>query len=186
MGAVVGIPVVFRLVAQETLAALVGIDPYLVVGGLGTLTALALAVTTRGRDDGCSAANGSVREAWRRATRETAQVTVWVTAAFLAYEVLVAATGVDPGMLPLGGLLGVVIGAAIGLVPGCGAQIVVTTLFVQGVVPLPVLVANALSQDGDALFPMLAHDRRAAVLATVVSTVPGVLAGSALHLADVG
>jgi hypothetical protein len=75
------------------------------------------------------------------------------------------------------GLAAVFVAALIGLLPGCGPQIVLTGLYVSGVLPFSVLIANALSQDGDALFPLLAGHRRAAGLATVITTVPGVVAG---------
>lgn len=42
------------------------------------------------------------------------------------------------------------------------------------------LAANALSQDGDALFPLLAADRRSAVVALGLTTVPGLLVGGVL------
>ena len=43
--------------------------------------------------------------------------------------------------------------------------------------PLAALVANAISQDGDALFALLAVDRVAAVVATVYTVLPGIAVG---------
>lgn len=74
-------------------------------------------------------------------------------------------------------------GAGIGLVPGCAVQVVLTGLYATGVVPLATLAANALSQDGDALFPLIVMDRRAAVVATALTTVPGVVVGTAMIMA---
>ena len=68
----------------------------------------------------------------------------------------------------------------IGLIPGCAVQIVFTGLYVSGGLPLPTLVANAISQDGDALIPLAALRRHSAVLATVVTTVPAAAVGAAL------
>jgi hypothetical protein len=114
------------------------------------------------------------------AARETARVTNWVVVAFVGYEVVVATTGLDVGTLPTIGLIGVVAGALLGLLPGCGPQLVLTGLYAQGALPLSVLAANALSQDGDALIPLLASDRRAAVLASVITVVPGLLVGAVM------
>jgi hypothetical protein len=47
-------------------------------------------------------------------------------------------------------------------------------------VPLSVLVANALSQDGDALLPLLASDRRSAAIGSAISTLPGLVVGGIL------
>ncbi|WP_422774522.1 putative manganese transporter [Plantactinospora sp. WMMC1484] len=42
------------------------------------------------------------------------------------------------------------------------------------------MVANAISQDGGALIPLAALRRRAAVTATVITTIPAILVGLAL------
>ena len=55
-------------------------------------------------------------------------------------------------------------------------------LFLAGGMPLPTLVANSISQDGDALLPLLALERRSAVLATCITTVPALLVGGGLLL----
>ncbi len=44
-------------------------------------------------------------------------------------------------------------------------------------VPFAALLANAISQDGDALFPLLAIDRRSSLIATVITTIPALLLG---------
>jgi hypothetical protein len=66
------------------------------------------------------------------------------------------------------------VGVAVGLLPGCGPQIVVTALYLNGLVPFSALLGNALSNDGDALFPAIAMAPRAAALATAYSAAPAV------------
>jgi hypothetical protein len=66
------------------------------------------------------------------------------------------------------------------VIPGCGVHIGIATAFVEGAVPPSVLVANAISQDGDALFALFAIDRTAAVVATVYTAVPAVAVGLAV------
>jgi len=188
VGFVVAVPVLFQAVDAGTLtAALGGVDPYLTVGALGTVAALLVFASGRGRlsDDTLDSATATsatspFAEVLRHGARETSFVVVWVAAAYLAWTLIETATGFDGTALPLLGLAGVVVGATIGLIPGCAVQIVFTGLFVAGAVPLPTLVANAISQDGDALLPLLALERRSAVLATVITTVPGLLVGGLL------
>ena len=103
-------------------------------------------------------------------------VTVWVIVGFLVYELGIHFTSVDLGGVfdtwaPLIPLLAVVVG----FLPGCGPQIVVTTLYISDVVPLSGQIGNALSNDGDALFPALAIAPKAAVVATLYSAVPALL-----------
>jgi hypothetical protein len=79
----------------------------------------------------------------------------------------------------------VVVGAFLGLIPGCGPQILFVTMFARGLLPFAALLANAISQDGDALFPLLVLDRRSALLATVVTTVPAILLGLLVYWLEV-
>ncbi|MCB5198639.1 putative manganese transporter [Loktanella sp. TSTF-M6] len=111
-----------------------------------------------------------------RMAEETAFISVWVIGAYLAYDYLVAYGGFDlaswfQSVAPLLPLLGVLVG----LVPGCGPQVLVTTLYINGLVPFAALLGNAISNDGDALFPAIAIDPRAAVWATVYSTIPALI-----------
>jgi hypothetical protein len=182
VGFLVAVPTVFQLVDGAALDV-AGLPTREVVGVAGALTCVTLAVVrwTRTRRSGhaCGLADRP-RDVLLDAARETATVTAWVAVAFVGYEVLVAVTGIDLGRLPTLGLVGVAAGAMVGLVPGCGPQLVLTGLYAQGALPLSVLVANALSQDGDALFPLLVADRRSAIAGTLVSTVPGLVVGGIL------
>lgn len=180
----VSVPVVFHAVDPARLTtALGGLDPYLVLGCCGTLTAVLIFAAGRGRladDTLATAAPGTVRETLRHSAHEASFVTVWVTVAYLGWQFLSTATGFDGSRLALAGVVGVLVGALIGLIPGCAVQIVFTGLYVGGGLPAPALVANAISQDGDALIPLAALRRRAAALATLITTVPAILVGLAL------
>lgn len=68
-------------------------------------------------------------------------------------------------------------GLAIGLLPGCGPQILVTSLYLSGVAPLSAQLANAISNDGDALFPAIALAPKAALVASLYSALPALLVG---------
>lgn len=65
--------------------------------------------------------------------------------------------------------------------PGCGPQIIVTTLYIQGIIPFSALTANAISNDGDALFPAIAMAPKAAVIATVYTSIPALAVGYGLY-----
>jgi len=111
-----------------------------------------------------------------RVVADTAFITAWVVAAFLVYELGVHFSGIDLAQwfavwAPFVPLVGVLVG----FIPGCGPQIVVTTLYLSGVVPLSAQLGNAISNDGDALFPAIALAPRTAILATLYSAVPAVL-----------
>ena len=66
-------------------------------------------------------------------------------------------------------------GVVVGLLPGCGPQIVTTTLYISGAIPLSAQIGNAISNDGDALFPAIALAPRAAIVATLYTTIPALV-----------
>lgn len=111
-----------------------------------------------------------------RMAEETAFISVWVLAAFLIYAYLESFAGLDVAAM-LSGIAIVLplLAAVIGLIPGCGPQVIVATLYINGAVPFAALVANAISNDGDALFPAIALAPKAAIMGTVWSTVPALI-----------
>lgn len=118
----------------------------------------------------------------QHAAMETSFVTVWVLAAYLIYEYPVALFDLDIAAIAASaGVLAPIAGAAVGLIPGCGPQIVLAGAYAQGAIPISALAANAISQDGDALFPLLAIDRKAAVMATVYTAIPALIVGLLLY-----
>lgn len=180
-GLALGAPVEFGLLDPADVPRLLGgVDTLLLVGLAGAALCSGAALASRGVHD--PADPGSVWEALEGAARTTARVMTWVAIAYVAVALAVAAAAFDPARLSALGAGGVVAGAAIGLVPGCGAQVMVTALYGQGVLPFPTLLANALSQDGDALFPLLAADRRAALAVSALTLVPAVLVGGLAQL----
>lgn len=111
-----------------------------------------------------------------RMAEETSFIAVWVIAAYLAYAFVADLAGVDLGALfkSIGPLLPLM-GILIGLIPGCGPQVLVTTLYINGLIPFSALIGNAISNDGDALFPAIALSPKAAVAATLYSTIPALI-----------
>ncbi len=136
----------------------------------------------------------SLKETFIHGAEETAFVGTWVFVAYLIYEVGVFILGganyaagelLMQEMMLSAGLYAVLIGAAIGLVPGCGPQIIFVALFTKGLVPFAAVLANAISQDGDALFPLLAIDRKSSLWATVITTIPAFVFGLAVFYLEI-
>ena len=77
--------------------------------------------------------------------------------AFAIYEVMVHVLGLDlKGFFSEFLLFTPLISLLIGFIPGCGPQILVTALYLSGYIPMSALISNAISNDGDALFPAIA------------------------------
>lgn len=113
-------------------------------------------------------------EGWlNKSVLDTQFVTSWVVLAFLAFELPVQLFGVDlASIFESWGAVVVLSAILIGFLPGCGPQILVTGLYINGSVPFSAQLGNAISNDGDALFPAIALAPKAAALATVYSAIP--------------
>ena len=72
-------------------------------------------------------------------------------------------------------LNGVETGLPVGFLPGCGPQVVVATFYLNGFIPLSAEIGNAISNDGDALFPAIALAPKAAFIATIYSAIPAII-----------
>jgi len=120
----------------------------------------------------------SLRETFIHNADETAFVGFWVFVAYTVYELVVTLGHIDiEGWIQAGGVLAVIVAACIGLIPGCGPQVILVSMYTQGIIPFSAVLANAISQDGDALFPILAMDRKVALHATVITTIPALIIG---------
>lgn len=114
----------------------------------------------------------------QKAAQDTNFITAWVVLSFMLFELASSASGINFEtaftnwmiLLPLAGL-------AIGLLPGCGPQLLVTSLYLSGALPLSAQLANAISNDGDALFPAIALAPKAALVATFYSAIPAFVVG---------
>ena len=62
-----------------------------------------------------------------------------------------------------------------GFLTGCGPQVVVEKFYLNGYIPLSAELGNAISNDGDALFPAIALAPKAAILATLYSAIPALV-----------
>ena len=103
-------------------------------------------------------------------------VSTWVISGFLVFEIFMYFTNIDLKLffdlwLPFVPLIAILFG----FLPGCGPQIVVATFYLNGYIPLSAELGNAISNDGDALFPAIALAPKAAILATIYSAFPAII-----------
>jgi hypothetical protein len=103
-------------------------------------------------------------------------VSTWVISGFLVFEIFMYFTNIDLKLffdlwLPFVPLIAILFG----FLPGCGPQIVVATFYLNGFIPLSAELGNAISNDGDALFPAIALAPKAAILATIYSAFPAII-----------
>ncbi len=71
----------------------------------------------------------------------------------------------------------ILLATLIGIIPESGPHLIFVTLYAAGVVPLPVLLASCISQDGHASIPLLAESRRSFLWAKAINCLVALLAG---------
>jgi hypothetical protein len=108
---------------------------------------------------------------------DTNFVTSWVVFAFLFFELVMLYGNfqLETVFNQLGPTLPLM-GVIVGMIPGCGPQIITTSLYLSGAIPLSAQIGNAISNDGDALFPAIALSPKVALVATLYSSIPAIVA----------
>ena len=112
---------------------------------------------------------------FRKVVDTTCFVTVWVIISFVIYELInISTQGAIFESLKYFGPFIPLIAIIIGFIPGCGPQIMITSMYVSGQLPMSAQIGNSISNDGDALFPAIAISAKAAIIATLYSAVPAI------------
>jgi len=118
----------------------------------------------------------NTRSIFQKVAQDTNFVASWVIIAFLIFELSMYFTGFDfASFFAQWGNLTPLIAITIGLLPGCGPQIITTSLYLSGTIPLSAQLGNAISNDGDALFPAIALAPKMALIATLYSAIPAII-----------
>ena len=159
---------------QINLVKILNFDIYYFLGYSGALLAMFIWAINPFSDKAISL--DTSRNIQSKGIDMTNFVTVWVIVGFLVFDIGIYFTGIDfkklfEVMLPLTPLLAIFIG----FVPGCGPQILTATLYLNGYIPFSAEIGNAISNDGDALFPAIAICPKDAILATIYSAVPALI-----------
>ena len=174
-GIVLAALVAFQVDADALLANPLFDRPATFLGVIGGVLALSMRLAPRFglTGDRAFSENNTII---RRTVADTNFVTTWVIAAFLLFELSVYLFGLDlKNLFTDLALYTPLVAILIGFLPGCGPQVLVTTMYLSGIIPLSAQIGNAISNDGDALFPAIAIAPRVAVVATLYSAFPAVL-----------
>ena len=173
-GFVIGLFVAFQQDVDQLLAIPDGLSIVYSIGAAGAILCIFMWSLNPLSDFQCSTDRS--RNLLTRVVDTTNFVTTWVICGFLTFEIFIYFTEYNLKTffeiwLPFVPLMAVFFG----FLPGCGPQIVVTTFYLNGSIPLSAEIGNAISNDGDALFPAIALTPKAAIIATLYSAVPAIV-----------
>lgn len=116
---------------------------------------------------------------WQHVARRHApRIFLWTFGALIAMHVLTDVLHLD-GAIRTGRWWVLLVACLVGLIPESGPHLIFVTLFAQGVVPLSVLLASSIVQDGHGMLPMLAHSAREFLLIKAITFTAGLALGAA-------
>ena len=173
-GFIVGLFVAFQQDVDQILDLPEGLSITHTIGTVGAILCVFMWSLNPLSDFQCSTDRS--RNLLSRVVDTTNFVTTWVICGFLTFEIFIHLPEYDLKTffeiwLPFVPLMAVLFG----FLPGCGPQIVVTTFYLNGFIPLSAEIGNAISNDGDALFPAIALTPKAAIIATLYSAIPAIV-----------
>ena len=144
------------------------------IGSIGAIISIFMWTLNPLSDFQCS--TEKTRSFLSRVIDTTNFVTTWVVCGFLFFELLIYFSDIDlMAFFNVWIVFVPLIAILFGFIPGCGPQIIVTTFYLNGYIPLSAELGNAISNDGDALFPAIALAPKSAILATLYSGIPAVI-----------
>ena len=173
-GFFVGILLAFQIEVDDILNLPANISIVTLLGSAGAILSIFMWSLNPLSDFQCS--TDTSRGFLSRVIDTTNFVSTWVISGFLVFEIFMYFTSIDLKLffdlwLPFVPLIAILFG----FLPGCGPQIVVATFYLNGYIPLSAELGNAISNDGDALFPAIALAPKAAILATFSSAFPAII-----------
>jgi hypothetical protein len=124
---------------------------------------------------------------WRHiAIRHVPRIFLWTFGALLVMHLLTSNLDIDLVRLVTRGQWFVLLAAClVGLIPQSGPHLIFVTLFAAGYIPISVLLANSIVQDGHGMLPVLAYSRRVFILIKAINLLFGLLVGAAAMAAGV-
>ena len=173
-GFLIGILLAFQIDVDSFFTLPSNISVVILLGSAGAILSIFMWSLNPLSDFQCS--TDKSRGFLARVIDTTNFVSTWVISGFLVFEIFMYFTNIDLKLffdlwLPFIPLIAILFG----FLPGCGPQIVVATFYLNGYIPLSAELGNAISNDGDALFPAIALAPKAAILATIYSAFPAII-----------
>lgn len=167
----IGLAILFWTVLKGVIAESEGATVrYLLMGG--TLITIAIVVT---------ASDHFLEEhLWRHVViRHIPRVFLWTFGTLAVLYFVVPSIHVDY-IMRNGKWLVLLFAALIGIIPESGPNLIFVMLFAKGMLPLSILLANSIVQDGHSALPLLAHSKKVFLLMKIVNFLIGLALGATL------
>ncbi|RKY47629.1 MAG: hypothetical protein DRP88_04030 [Candidatus Neomarinimicrobiota bacterium] len=109
------------------------------------------------------------------------KIILWTFGALILVELIVNRLNLD-SWIQSSKLIVLLIACLVGLIPESGPHLIFVTLYVSGTIPLSILLASSIVQDGHGALPLLAHSRKIFLLVKLINFIAGISVGGILLL----
>lgn len=109
------------------------------------------------------------------------RILLWSWAAFILLHFILS-NELMSGIIEKNNYLILLIAVIMGLIPESGPHLVFVTLFSQGMIPLSILIASSISQDGHGMLPLLAESRKTFIKVKAINMLIALVVGATLIL----
>jgi len=105
------------------------------------------------------------------------QVFLWTLGALIVMYVLTEHFHLE-STIREGKWIVLLVACLVGLIPESGPHLIFVTFYAQGTIPLSILLASSIVQDGHGMLPMLAHSKRSFLEIKIINFMIGFLCGA--------
>jgi len=114
---------------------------------------------------------------WKHVVKKhVPQIFLWTLGALIVMYVLTEHFHLE-NTIREGKWIVLLVACLVGLIPESGPHLIFVTFYVQGTIPLSILLASSIVQDGHGMLPMLAHSRQRFVIIKAINFIIGFSVG---------
>ena len=115
---------------------------------------------------------------WQHVVKQhVPQIFLWTLGALIAMYVLTEHLHLV-STIREGKWIVLLVACLVGLIPESGPHLIFVTFYAQGTIPLSILLASSIVQDGHGMLPMLAHSKRSFLEIKIINFMIGFLCGA--------
>lgn len=115
---------------------------------------------------------------WEHVAREhIPRIFFWTLGALIVMFILTEQLDLEDSIRQ-GKWIVLVVACLIGIIPESGPHLVFVTLYARGSIPLSILLASSIVQDGHGMLPVLAHSRRQFIVIKTINFIVGLIVGA--------
>lgn len=109
------------------------------------------------------------------------KIFIWTVGTLLVINILLFYINVE-NYLSDNMILVLLFAVLIGIIPQSGPHLVFLTLFSQGTIPLSILIASSISQDGHGMLPLLAESKKSFFLVKSINIIIALVVGYGMYV----